>query len=320
MSMHVITRSGLFAFLKIEGRLFEKSLLLLQWLSWALSFEWLRDRYLEKSLSEIVKKYGIKKIGCTHEMHSYARIVWRVAAEYNAMGYTVQHAALTRGKRWYFCYPEEKRGGLKLPDVMYIYNRKVVDTLKPFYENTRFLLGCSGRYAHWKDVKRSDSKGKYYLFVGALAGFANEVLIASLRTLLKNAKESMPIRLRLHPFAKLGYNQKHWMQSLVKKGIIEISKDISLKTDIEDAIAVIGMSTTVLEEALLLGRPVIQICHPDYLQFIEIDGIQGATKKDYRELFPRDLLEASNLSVDCEMIRNKLGLGHSVVTYKQLFS
>ncbi|MEP9411490.1 MAG: hypothetical protein HRF42_08805 [Candidatus Brocadia sp.] len=318
----LLVKSGIRAFFMIQGNVIEKTLLLLKWFSWVLGFQWLYDYYFEKSLSKVVERHKIKKIGCIHEMHSYARTVWRVASKYKATGFTIQHASISTGKRWYFAYPEEKKGGLLLPDVMYVYNEKVVQLLKPYFENTKFLLGCSCRYSFWKETKgaKDTAKRKYFLFVGALAQFDNDVLIDSLRNLLNTTKKSMPIRLRFHPDAKISNRGKNWLHSKAKKGIIEISKNTPLKTDIEDAIAVIGMSTTVLEEALLVGCPVIQLTHPDYLQYIDIDEATGAVKIDYRKLSTIDLLNITNVQVNSESIRKSLGLNHPVVNYQQLFS
>ena len=312
-------RIGISAFITIKGAKLEKSLLLLNWLTWAVSLQWLHNYYLEETLSEIVKRYGIKKIGCIHEMHFYSRVVWRVAARYNCKGYTIQHAAFSPGKRWYFCFPEELEGGLKLPDVMYVYSEKVSDLLKQYYKNTSFYLGCSARYAHWKDVARSDKRGGCFLFVGALARFDNDVLISALRKIADTSHENAPLRLRLHPFADLSRWSKRWIRSSQGKGIISISKGTSLRDDIENSAAVIGMSTTVLEEALIIGRPVIQITHPEYLEYIDIDGIEGVKKMDYMDLSFKALSDIAGHRVDSDEMRNRLGLNNPVITYKRLF-
>lgn len=315
----ILIKSGMSAFLEIKGRKLEKCLLLLRWLSWVLSLQWLHDYYLEETLSEIVEKHKIKKIGCIHEMHFYSRVVWRVAARYNCKGYTVQHAAFSPGKRWYFCFPEELESGLKLPDVMYVYSNRVSSFLQQCYKNTSFYLGCSSRYAHWKDVSGSDKRGGYFLFVGALARFDNDVLLFALRKIAAASNENVPLRLRLHPFASLSISSRRWIHSSQRKGIISLSKDTSLKDDIENSAVVIGMSTTVLEEALIMGRPVIQITHPDYLKYIDIDGIGGVQKLDYMDMSLKSLGEIAGLQVDSNEMRSRLGLNNPVVTYKILF-
>jgi len=316
-----LIKSGLSASAGLDCRIFDKTLLLLEWLSWSLSFRWLHDYYLENSLSETVKRYNIRKIGCIHEMHSYARVVWRVTKKYKAKGYTVQHAAFSENKRWYICFPWETANGLELPGAIYVYSSRVSNILKQYYEKTNLYLGCSTRYAHWKDVGRSEKEGQYYLFVGALAGFDNEVLAATLQSLLKNSTKSVPIMLRLHPFAKLSYGVRRWIRSSLDKGDICMSRsDSSLIADLESAIVVIGMSTTVLEEALLLGRPVVQLQHPDYREFIDIDGVEGVMKMDYRRLLAKDLVDASSLTVDCVEMRERLGLQNEIIDYKRLFA
>ena len=319
--IYAFTKNGICSFFASRGNVFDKTLLLLQWLTWVFGLQWLYIYYLEKSLSKVIEQHNISNIGCIHELHDYARIVWRVAFKYKATGYTIQHAAITSGKRWYFSYPEEVEAGLMLPAVMYVYNKNIGERLKPFFKKTRFALGCSYRYAHWKDVKKNvNNKGEYYLFVGALAGFDNETLISSIQHLLLSAKNPLPIRLRLHPLAQISFTSMRWIRLNSEKGIINISKNVSLESDIKKAIAVIGMSTTVLEEALLMGRPVIQLTNTDYLKYIDIDGIRGVIKKNYRELSDKDLLDISDTDVDSESMEESLGLKQPLVNYQQLFA
>jgi len=320
MLTHTLMKGGIHAFKKVKARLFDKSLLLLEWCLWVLSDQWLQDYYLERCLSDIVKRYDIKKVGCIHEMHSYARVVWHVADKHDAISYTIQHATIGFGKRWYFSYPEEKRHGLKLPNVMYVYSREVVDTLKPFFENTKFMLGCNARYTQWKDATSFTNKGKYYLFIGGLAAFDNQILIASLRVILNANRKEMPIKVRLHEFAKLRYRDKQWIDSSAKNGIITIAEGVSLKEDIEDAILVVGANTTTLLEAILLGRPAVQIEHPDYLPYIEMNCIRGGVKKGYSELSAEYLAKIANVYVNCKRAKELLGLFYPEVTYERLFS
>lgn len=315
-----LMRSGMYAYRKVKGNLGDKTLLLLLWTEWVVSLQWLYAYYLERTLSEVVDKYTISKIGCIHEMHFYARVVWRVASKYNARGYTVQHAAITPGKRWYFCSPEELKSGLMLPDVMYVFNNDVITLLKPHYVSTRFLLGCSSRYSHWKEIAaHSDTKGDYYLFAGALAKFDNDVVFAVLRNIVEKTSKPLKLRLRLHPYAQIGHRDRKWLQLYLNKSLIKLSHGISLKEDIEKAVAVIGMSTTVLEEALLLGRPAVQLTHPDYLQYIDVQGIQGAATIHYQDLSAEYLVSISNKEVNHKLLRERLGLHNPTVTYNKLF-
>ena len=316
-----LTNSGMSAFSSVKGELFGRVVLLLEWLSWVWSFEWLYVYYLDCALSQTLEKYGISRVGCIHEMHAYSRTIWIVAARYKAKGFTVQHASISAGKRWYFPYPEEINSGLILPDVMYIYNHTVSDILKPYYENTQFILGCSSRYSHWKNIRKCTNKGMNYLFVGALAEFDNKVLILAIDNLLSATAERIPIRLRLHPAVQLRPWMRGWIRNKARKHEIELSVDKSLREDLKRASVVIGMSTTVLEEAVLLGRPVIQITHPDYLQFIDIDGIDGIIKKSYRDISVNDLVRIACHEVESSgMMRDELGLDHPEVTYKRLFA
>lgn len=311
---------GLHAFIRIQGGFIDKTLLLLLWLEWAGGLQWLYAGSLERALSEVVEKHRIKKIGCVHEMHSHARVVWRVASKYAARGYAVQHASISSGKRWYFCYPEERENGLRLPDVMHVFNDETAELLKPHYGATKFLLGCSCRFSHWKDAA-ADRTGKsdFYLFVSALAAFDNDVLIEGLRKLLARSGKPMNVRLRLHPHAEIGRGDQKWIRSNLQRGFIDVSRGVALKDDIARSLAVIGMSTTVLEEALLLGCPAVQLTHPDYLQYIDLRGIEGAATIGHQDLSAEFLASISKKKVDHGPLRGRLGLAHPDVTYGRLF-
>ena len=315
-----LAAKGVRAFFNIQGEVTDKTLLLWQWLSWILGLQWLHNYYLQKSLSEIVEKYGIKKIGCIHEMHSYSRMVWGVASKYNIKGYTVQHAAISRGKKWYFVFRGEIQSGVALPDVFYVFEKRMSGLLEPYYKNTRFALGCSYRYSRWINVRPEPANDNgYYLFVGALADFDNSVLIESLDRLLSASDERIPLRLRLHPYADLSRKMKQWVKAQAKRGRIELSEGTPLSEDIKGAKAVIGMSTTVLEESLLLGRPVIQLTHPDYLEYMDLNDMSGATKLSFDKLSAHTLRDAIYCKVDSAGIRRRLGLDQPLLTYKQLF-
>lgn len=315
-----LTRSGLRAFFTVKGDFIDKALLLLLWLEWTLSLQWLHACYLERALSEVVEGCRVKKVGCIHEMHSYARVVWRVAAKYNARGYAVQHASISSGKKWYFSHPAERKNGLMLPDVMHAFSDDTVKLLAPHYDATRFILGCSSRFSHWKDAAPDRTrKSGYYLFATALASFDNDVMIEAVRTLVENSAAPIHVRLRLHPYAEIKPADKKWLKSRLQAGLIDVSRDIALKDDIARSEAVIGMSTTVLEEALLLGCPAIQLTHPDYLQYMDLRGIQGAAVIDSGELSAGLLAALSRTPVNCEPLRERLGLNHPTVTYQNLF-
>jgi len=313
----LLTGKGVDSFFRISGGWFERACLLVQWLEWSLSLQWVYDYALEQTLSRFVQSSGIVKIGCIHEMHFYSRIVWRVAAKNNAKGFTVQHAAITPGKRWYFTHPRERESGLALPDVMYIFNQGIEQMLKPYYPATEFRLGCSSRYDFWRDVKPAADAGSYCLFAGALAGFDNEVVLSTVRR-ITHGRNELPLRVRLHPHARINLLLRWWLHSAARRGAILISRDTPLEKDIACAIGVVGMSTTVLEEALLMGKPVVQLTHPQYLHYIDIAGIRGAVKKDWL-LFSTADLPQGGLEVDRESMRERLGLNQQVITYQELF-
>ncbi len=320
LPLFTLTGSGICAFSRVNGPLYERVLFLLQWTSWIISLEWLQYYCLELMLSDIVSKHRITKVGCIHEMHPHSRIVWRVAKKFQAKSYTVQHAAITLGKRWYFTYPEERSSGLVLPDVFYVFEDHVAKLLIDYYPKTKFKLGCSCRYAHWvNDHSSQPGLPQYYLFATALPQFDNRMIIVAIRRLLEEYGSNLAIRLRLHPAARLGFTLSNWVRFKVKAGIITLSNGGSLSDELSKAIVVIGMGSTVLQEALLMSRPVIQLSHPDYLEYVDINGISGAAKLDL-ESFSLDALQAvARQKVDCNEARRRLGMVNPLITFRSLF-
>ncbi|MBW2559286.1 MAG: hypothetical protein JRE40_00380 [Deltaproteobacteria bacterium] len=279
----------------------------------------MRDYYLGRVLDDVLAGGGFRQVGCIHEMHAYSRIVWSAAARSGASRHTVQHASITSGKRWYFPDAIERDAGLEMPDTMHVFSERVADMLARHLPETRFILGCSARYARWRDAKPFESGGRVCLVVGALARFDNDVVFSAARRLL-DQDATLPVRLRLHPHANASSTDRAWLRRSERGGRLEVSEGIELEADIEDAAVVLGMGTTVLEEALVLGRPVVQLTHPEFVRYVELDDVGGVTIVPANSLCVEDVKRALQEHVDIGEVRDRLGLDHPVVTYEQLFS
>lgn len=260
------------------------------------------------------------KLGCVHEMHAYSRIVWRVAEKYGATGHTVQHAALSSGKRWYFSYPEERAAGLALPSVFYVFDDRTASLLRPWFETTRFVLGCSSRYVKWASHEpvSAPTHGQV-LFAGALANFDNEVLFNALLNVSRKRPSAGAVVLRLHPAAQLGFRQKALLRYLLWKNLMALSNRTDLVADLAQARLVVGMSTTVLEEAILFGLPAVQITDEKYLLFVDVSGISGARQVNWKDL-ALEGIDPGLGEIDTSAARERFGLDQPVVTYERLFS
>lgn len=313
--------SGGRALWKVKVNGLERLLLGLKWMSWILSLDWTRYYGLEKTLSRLVEERRITKIGCIHEMHPYSRIVWRIARKFNARGYSVQHASISYGKRWYFPHQDEQQSGLALPDVFYSFDEGVTEMLRTSYAETQFIPGCSCRYARWVEVEPAKPRSSgYLLFVTALPSYDNEVVLRGASRILSDETPLVRIRVRLHPAAQVGLSLRSWLRAETRRGLIDISNGTSLQEDIEGAAAVIGMGSTSLQEALVMGRPVVQLLHPEYLHYVDLEGIRGALRIDHRE-FSADILESLlSQQVDTKEARKRLGLSNPLVTYDRLFA
>ena len=124
----------------------------------------------------------------------------------------------------------------------------------------------------------------------------------------------------MHPFAIVSRQNRNWLKKKVENKQIEYPKNSGLNNDLINATAVIGVGSTVLEEALLLGRPAIQITHPDYLRYVGIGGITGTRVIDHREFSWKDLLAITGCEVDANLVRSRFGLSEKEINYDVLFS
>jgi hypothetical protein len=283
--------------------------------------DWLVYLGLEQSLVRVVETRKVRRIGCIHEMHAHSRIVWRVAAKSGAKGYTVQHASIALGKRWYFPFPEEVAAGLRLPDVFFVFESSVAKLLRPSYGTTKFEEGCSCRYAHWS-MRGSEGMraGEGILFVTALPFYDNDVVIASAKTFVQEAKGRLPVRLRLHPAAQLSRPARQWLMQNVNNGTVTLSTSSSLQDDIEWSKVVVGMGSTSLQEALAVGRPVVQLLHQDFLHYVDVEGMAGVIRVEHQQFSPRTIESAIRNRVHVREARQRLGLDHPAVTYERLFA
>ena len=310
---------GCEASLFLRGPVGDRLILLLLWTEWVWSWRWLPMMQLEATLRTIVQKEGVKQIGCVHEMHAYARIVWRVASAESARSCTIQHASVSRGKRWYFSYEVERQAGLRLPEVCFVFGVQAKDLLRPALPGTRLVFGCSQRYARWRgQVPDVDAKVGTVLLVGGLAAFDNEAVLGALKILSEEKLPRRVFKLRLHPSAQLSRAQKRWIRKSVRTGTFEVSNS-SLKEDLEVAALVIGMSTSVLEEALLLNRKVIQVIDDRYRTYIDIEGVPGVLRIHWTDMDNVPLTLPPSVETH-RLFRERLGLDKILVDYSRLFS
>lgn len=310
--------AGCEAAFKASGTFIDRLTVLHLWLGWVSGLEWLEPFYLERILEDLIRERDIKKIACVHEAHFYTRVIWDLACRHNIRTSCLQHASVTEGKRWYFPQPLEIQAGQKLPETFFAYCPEVVDLLKPHYPGTKFELGCSFRYSHWKTAALAQGEGSYYLFTTALAGFDNEIMIEVMKKILSDGGLPLPMRLRMHPYSRVTKADRGWLDTQISSGKIILSRDVSLRDDIAGARVVVGMSTTVLEEALLIGRPAVQVLHDDYLEYIDIRGVKGAFRVPQKDL-SASFLKSLPTEADAKAMRRRFGLDLQEVDMDRLF-
>ena len=151
-----------------------------------------------------------------------------------------------------------------------------------------------------------------------MASFDNKVLIDVLKC-LKAEGRTQVIHLRFHPLARLTSREHQWIDRNVKEGWLILTGKVPLKEDLGHAKIVVGMGTTVLEEALLLGVPVLHIQHPDYVQYIHLQDVHGATLINW-DLINADALHKAAKQTQITNIRHRFGLQFPIVDYARFFA
>lgn len=317
---------GLTAALRAPARPLDRLLMAGEWLRWSLGYTWSQEYQLERMLETVLAPGDVRRVGGAHEMHHHSRVAWRVAARHGVARHTVQHASITEGKFWYFPDPAELAAGLELPDVFHVFSESDRALLTDHYPVTEFRLGCSSRFAPWKGIEPTPPPADgYALVAAAMARFDNDVLVGALRGLVEGSPgEGAPpgprLRVRLHPHTLIRRRDLKWLERAEARGLLEVSRGTSLADDIAGAALVVGTGTTVLQEALLLGRPVLQIVDPDYVDYLDLGGLPGALRVGRADLTAGHLERARASAVDPAAVRSSLGLDQPEVTWGRLFS
>lgn len=243
---------------------------LLTW-RWILSFVWANKWMLALKIREILKSSRPKWVFCVHEMHPHSRIAWAEAKRFNIPTVTIQHASIVRTKLWYFPTHEELAAGLATPYKMAVFSKDVQDLFDQFFPgNTLYPLACGPRFSKWKKIKSSQhsqvaGEGPI-LFAGSLPWWDNVAVLKGVQRLLAQGNQKRPILVRLHPAAKVPVKWKERLAQMVESGKVNLSKG-SLESAISESAVVVGMNTTVLEEAALMGKAVLVLEQRDYLSF-----------------------------------------------------
>lgn len=249
----------------------QKDWMIASWLSlrWILGLQWAILWNVSIRVESLLQQNRPMQIFAIHEMWPWARAIWMVARRCHIRSVAVQHASITRSKLWYFPMEVERAAGFAAPDVFAVFSEKERSLLLPYFPSTQFLLRCAPRYAHWKNrasLVSTVSRDGTVLFVSSIPWWDNDVVLAAAAHISTSGSRQHRIAIRLHPSAVVPSHWKRWLSRAISAGLVWRST-ATLPEELEHARVVIGMNTTVLEEAAAMGKAVLVLEDPRYLSF-----------------------------------------------------
>lgn len=284
-------------------------------LRWIANLQWVTLWMLDRKVQQFFNKNKITKVFCVHEMWPWARAIWRTAYRNQISTVTFQHASITRTKFWYFPTEEELASGLQVPDEFFVFSSKEVALLTPHYPATRFVIACGPRYAHWQQKILSDyrkpSATAPIIFVTSVPWWDNDAVLKGIMNFI-HIGCSRPIRVRLHPLAVISSRWQRWISRMVHQGKLIVST-IPLSDDVLHAAAVVGMNSTIIEEAIAMGRTAIVLSVDGYLSFNTQLGDHVSLSEFNPEYVERCIMKHGSV-IQGSIIqgRTALGLDHAV--------
>ncbi len=233
-------------------------------LNWHLSLYWADKLGLENFLENLLEKNEYQHLHCIHEFHPHSKIIWKVAHKFNIRSSGIEHASNEREKLWLFPTKKEVENGNPIPTSLGVYNTRHQKWWEEiFNKKIEYVLCCSPRYSKWKTKERLSQQAQEnsVLLVTSQSWWDNEVIFQAIDKLLKES--SLPLTVRLHPFAQLNTIQKKWLKEKEVNSRLKIDRS-DLFESIKVHSLLLGMCSTVLDEGLLLGRCAIKIEHDDF--------------------------------------------------------
>lgn len=281
-------------------------------LNWGLSCYWSDKISLERYTSELLSKNNkIKTIHCVHEFHPHSKVLWAIAERSNIKSCSIEHASNEREKLWLFPTVDEVKHSHPLPSSLFVYNEKHKKWWDEIFKGAvNYKYACGPRFSKWKEVsKLSPNSEKTILLVTSQSWWDNEVVFQSAEKLLQT---NFDLTIRLHPFAQLRSEQRKWLENKISQTRLKVDKS-DLMDSIKDHSIIIGMCSTVLDEALLLGRCAIKVDHDEFTSLGSSLAFQLNVKDVSSNEIERILSEYSSSSDGLvSLARENFGLEYNV--------
>ncbi|MDO8425867.1 MAG: hypothetical protein Q7T01_05155 [bacterium] len=288
-------------------------------LRWVLHGFWAVHLMHAQAMEHAIRKFRPALVFCVHEVWPHARVLWSVAQRVGVRSTTVQHASIRRTKLWYFPDAREILAGQATPETFAVFSAQDRALLTPYYpQGTALPIVCGPRYAHWKTRSapslRARLRAPHVLFVSSIPWWDIAVLVCALERLAADGVPRARVVVRLHPAAAPRRRSLRALRRLEERAFLERATG-SLDDDLADASIVIGMNTTVLEEAALIGRAVLVLTTDRFLSFAPHLGVhREATALTWDAVHAaRDRCTALRTSMEHEA---REGLGIAASTFR----
>ena len=231
-------------------------------LTWCLSCYWSDKIALEKFTTNFLKTRYISHIHCVHEFHPHSKILWKICSTNKIKCSSIEHASNEREKLWLFPTQQEVMNNHPLPSLLFVYNEKHKQWWHDIFDDlVNFQIACGPRFAKWKCSNNLlPYKSNKVLLVTSQSWWDNEVIFQTIEKLLDSNFE---LTIRLHPHSQLKKWQKKWLSNKLKNTRIEVDNS-PLEKSISNHSIILGMCSTVLDEALLMGRCSIKVEHDEF--------------------------------------------------------
>lgn len=281
----------------------------ISYINWCLGSYWINHSIFYEKLKSIAISMNPQSVSCVHEYHAHSKITWYVAHQIDVRSLCVLHAPYSRSRLWLFPKKRELTIVKTYPDVFLLFSKEDLDLASVDKPNDQIIgFSCSPRFSKWKKYlnRRSMNDSKSVLFVSSLSWWDNSIVINALARLAQDQDSgTLKILFRPHPNAIILSRDRKVLNRVLNDHSNVSRSDSSLTEDLKGCMSVLGVGSSVLDEASLMGCVPIKIVSEDFLAF-------ASDQMD--ELAISEVKVESILDVVARSSDGKFTLEHSIET------